>query len=158
MWEFPPPAEPAIIDQKGCKFEPHVLCLRVGQELRIRNSDPLIHNVHALPKRNTSFNFTQAQQGMESVRTFERPEAMIPIRCDIHPWMACYVTAVPHPFFAVTSEDGWFELSGLPPGEYIVEAIHERLGRQRHTVSVADGQRLQLSFVFHNNSGAKKQE
>ncbi|HID23427.1 MAG TPA: hypothetical protein EYP14_13660 [Planctomycetaceae bacterium] len=157
-WEFPPPTEPAVVDQKGCKFEPHVLAVRVGQEIRIRNSDPLIHNVHALPKRNTSFNFTQAQQGMEDVRTFERPETMIPIRCDIHPWMVCYVTVVPHPFFAVTGEDGWFDLAGLPSGEYTVEAIHERLGRLRRTVSVSEGQRVQLAFVFHESPDAKTQQ
>lgn len=147
-WEFPLPTEPAVLDQKGCVFHPHVLGVRVGQPVRIRNSDPVFHNVHAFPTSNSVFNFSQAQQGMEEIRTFKRSETMIPVKCDIHGWMSNYINVVPNPHFAVTRNDGAFEFTNLPPGEFTIEAVHEYLGKQSTKTTVADGQSAEIEFSF----------
>ena len=147
-WEFPLPTEPAVLDQKGCMFHPHVLGVRVGQPVKIRNSDPVFHNVHAFPTSNSVFNFSQAQQGMEETRTFKRVETMIPVKCDIHGWMSNYINVVPNPYFAVTADDGVFEFTNLPPGEFTIEAVHEYLGKQSTKMTVMDGQSAEIEFSF----------
>jgi len=133
---FPAPQTPVVLDQRGCKYMPHVFGVQVGQPVRILNSDPTLHNVHAVPKVNTEFNFGQPLKGMEATRTFDKPEIMVPFRCDVHGWMAAFGGVVPHPFFAVSSPDGSYEIKGLPAGTYTIEAWHERFGLQTQTVTV----------------------
>ena len=133
---FPAPQTPVVLDQRGCKYMPHVFGVQVGQPVRILNSDPTLHNVHAVPKVNTEFNFGQPLKGMESTRTFDKAEIMVPFRCDVHGWMAAFGGVVPHPFFAVSSPDGSYEIKGLPAGTYTIEAWHERFGLQTQTVTV----------------------
>jgi plastocyanin len=133
---FQAPQTPVVLDQQGCKYMPHVFGAQVGQPVQIKNSDGTLHNVHAVPKLNTEFNFGQPLKGMETIRTFDKPEIMVPFRCDVHGWMAAYGGVVPHPFFAVTSADGSFEIKGLPAGTYTIETWHERFGLQTQTVTV----------------------
>ena len=112
------------------------LAQRTGRPVKIVNSDGTLHNVHAVPKENTEFNFGQPLKGMESTQTFTKAEIMVPFRCDVHGWMAAYGGIVPHPFFAVTRNDGTFEIKGLPAGTYTIETWHERFGLQTQTVTV----------------------
>ena len=144
---FQAPKTPVVLDQRGCKYIPHVFGAQVGQPVIILNSDPTLHNVHAVPKANTEFNFGQSIKGMKTTRMFDKPEVMVPFRCDVHGWMAAYGGIVSHPFFAVTKADGSFEIKGLPAGTYTLEVWHERLGHATPDghggwQSGGDGQRL----------------
>lgn len=136
-----PPVEPATVslEQKGCMYVPRVLALRVGQTLRVTNDDPTTHNVHVRSKRNPELNRNMGA-GQEPLEfRFERAETPVPFQCDIHPWMGAAVFIEEHPWFAVSDEQGAFLLRDVPPGDYVVEAIHESLGRVKGSVSVKSG-------------------
>jgi plastocyanin len=143
----PAPAEPAVIDQQGCAYVPPVVVVQVGQPLKVRNSDNTFHNVHTWSIVNPAFNIAQPRKGMEATRTFEKPE-IIPVKCDIHPWMRASIAVLPHPFHAVTGPDGTFTIKGLPAGEYEIEAVHEKLKALTGKVTVKDGQAAKLDFSF----------
>jgi plastocyanin len=147
-YSFPVPTEAVVLDQKGCIYTPRVLGVRVGQTIEIVNSDPTLHNVHAVPLANQEFNKGQPFQGMRERQVFTVAEVPVRFMCNVHGWMAAYVGVVPHPFFAVTDEAGRFELKGLPPGTYTIEAWHEKFGRQTETVTVAERQAQTTSFTF----------
>jgi hypothetical protein len=87
-------------------------------------------------------------QGIKNRNTFNEPEIMVRVKCDIHGWMSAYVGVVPHPYFAVTAAGGRFELKNVPPGTYTVEAWHERLGTQTQDVTLGDKGSKELSFTF----------
>jgi plastocyanin len=150
---YPASPAPVVIDQQGCVYIPHVLGLRTGQELTIRNSDGLGHNINATPTVNRSFNVSQPTN-METKRTFSQKEVMIPVRCDVHGWMEAYIGVLDHPFFAVTGDDGSFRITGLPPGTYTIEAWHEKLGTQTQTVTVAAQQTGEAHFTFNATAAA----
>lgn len=133
---FPAPQTPVVLDQHGCKYVPHVFGAQVGQPVEVHNSDPTLHNVHGVPKVNSEFNFGQPAGTPDVTRTFDKPEVMVPFRCDVHGWMAAFGGIVPHPFFAVSGPDGHFEIKGLPAGTYTIETWQERLGTQTGTVTV----------------------
>lgn len=145
---YPAPADPALLDQHGCNYTPHVLAVQAGQPIKIRNSDDTLHNIHPRPGVNAEFNIGQPRQGMESTKTFDKPELKIPVGCDVHPWMRAYVHVLNHPFFAVSGVDGTFEIKGLPAGEYEVEAIHEKLEPIVGKVSVKDGEAARLDLTL----------
>ena len=145
---FPPATGTMTIDQDGCQYHPHVFGIRVGQTLEILNSDPTLHNIHATPSANAEFNMGQPIEGMRFERTFETPEIMVPFKCDVHSWMNAYVGVLDHPYFAVTAENGGFDISGLPPGDYVIEAWHERLGTQTQNVTIGEGATAELNFTF----------
>lgn len=134
----PAPTEPVVFDQKGCMYIPKVFGIRVGQTLKIVNSDPTLHNVHALPKSNPSFNQGMPTKNQTIDKKFTKPETGIKIKCDVHGWMAATAHAMDHSFYAVTDDSGNFKITGLPAGEYTVEAIHDKLGTKTATVKVAD--------------------
>ncbi len=138
----------AELDQEGCLYKPHVLGVQTDQEIKIVNSDKTTHNIHPVPSINREWNTSQAPGVDPIVKSFPRPEIMIPVKCNVHPWMKAYIGVVAHPYFAVTGEDGSFELKGLPPGEYTVEAWHEKLGTKEMKVTVATGQTQQADFSF----------
>src|SRR5678815_2167046 len=145
---FAPPAEPVVLDQRGCTYRPHVVGIQVGQQLTLLNSDPTLHNIHTTSLANKPFNFGMSVEGQKSPRFFSAPEVMIKTKCDVHPWMAAWIGVVEHPFFAVTGEDGRFTLKGLPAGEYTIEAWSETLGTKKTVVKVSDGESKEVSFVF----------
>jgi hypothetical protein len=150
-YTFDPPSGPAILDQKGCIYTPRVLGVRVGQAIEVVNSDPTMHNVHALPMTNREFNHGQPKQFAKLSETFTAPEVMVRFKCDVHSWMAAWVGVVAHPFFAVTDASGAFTLAGLPPGSYTLEAWHEKLGRKTTQVTIGAGQSQPASFTFGPN-------
>jgi plastocyanin len=134
---WPAPTTPVVLDQKGCMYVPHVMGIMVGQPYKILNSDGVLHNIHTLPKVNPAFNKGMPATLKETSTTFQKPEAVFHVKCDVHPWMSAYVAVFTHPFFSVTGKDGKFTISGLDPGTYEITAWHERLGTQTASVTVA---------------------
>jgi plastocyanin len=144
----PAPDEAVEIDQRGCVYVPRVVGVRVRQPVAFVNSDPLLHNVHALPAVNREFNLGMPGGASAREHAFSRPETMVRLKCDVHPWMGAWIGVVDHPWFAVTGADGRFELPPLPPGEYELSAWHERLGEQTRRVTVGEGEVVQADFSF----------
>jgi len=145
-WEMP--TEPAKLDQVGCVYTPHVVLMRTRQKLVVKNSDETMHNVHFLSRKNREKNFSQAKQGMEkTIKDLRRPEK-IRVVCDIHPWMGAYICLFDQPFFTKTGKEGTYELKGLPPGKYKIEAWTERLKSQVKEVEVKAGATAELNFTF----------
>jgi plastocyanin len=142
------PTEQAKIDQKECRYRPHVFGVRVNQPIEILNSDPTLHNIHAMPKANQEFNNGQPIQGMKMTHTFTAPEVMVPFKCDVHGWMNAYVGVMEHPYFATSDKSGAFEIKNLPPGSYTIEAWHEKLGTQEEKVTLAASESKDLKFTF----------
>ncbi len=122
--------------------------IQTGQPLGIRNSHAVSHNVHTFSSRNPDFNQSQPVGSDNLKKSFERTELLIPVKCDMHGWMNSYVGVVDNPFYAVTGEDGSFDLGKLPPGEYTIEAHHESLKRQKQKITVADGVAQTIEFTF----------
>ena len=122
--------------------------VRAGQPIEITNSDPTLHNVNAVARVNRGFNFGQPMQGMKNTATFTASEVMVRIKCDVHGWMSAYAGVLDHPYFAVTSSGGQFELKNVPAGTYTVEAWHEKLGAQTQNVTLAEKDSKELSFTF----------
>jgi len=145
---YPAPTEAVELDQSGCMYKPHIVALQVGQPLKIKNADETLHNIHPRPAVNQEFNIGQPRKGMESTKTFDKKEVMIPVGCDVHPWMRSYISVLDHPFFAVTDEDGKYEIKGLPAGEYEVEAVHEKLKSQTGKITVKDGEKATLDLSY----------
>ncbi|MCH8128237.1 carboxypeptidase regulatory-like domain-containing protein [candidate division KSB1 bacterium] len=149
---YDPPTEQAVIDQKGCSYHPHVFGVQTGQTIKILNSDPLLHNIHALPKINRSFNFGMPKQGDVRERSFKKAEVMVKIKCDVHPWMSAYCGVVDHPYFSVSGDDGTFTIKNLPAGEYVIEAWQEEYGTSTQSITVGDGESKTVNFAFGKES------
>ena len=147
--QAPAPAAPALLNQEGCQYLPHVSGVQVGQVLQIKNSDPTLHNVHALPDKNREFNIGQPVQGMVSEKVFDKPEVMVPFKCDVHNWMSSYIGVVPHPYFGTSDAQGSFQISNLPPGTYTLEAWHEKYGTQTQQVTVGPSEQKAVEFSFN---------
>ena len=152
--DYSPPEEPVVIDQKGCIYSPHVVGIMAGQQLDILNNDGTLHNIHALPKVNKEFNKAQPRSKKKLSVKFEKPEAPFKIKCDVHPWMGAYIGVFDHPCFAVSGDDGTYIISDLKPGEYVIEAWHEKLGSQTANVTVTDSAAHQ-DFTFKKPSKKK---
>lgn len=145
---FAAPSSSHLLDQVGCQYSPHVSGMQVDQKLVIRNSDPTLHNVHAMPNINKEFNMGQPFQGMELEHTFDKAEVMVRFKCDVHPWMASYMGVLDHPFFGVSGADGSYSIGNLPAGDYVVEAWHEELGTKTQSVTVGASGEVEASFDF----------
>ena len=146
--QWAPPAGAVKLDQKGCMYEPHVFGVMTNQDIEINNDDPTNHNIHPLPKENREWNESQPPKSEAKKRNFPRQEVMIPVKCNVHPWMRSYIGVVSHPFFAVTGDDGTFSLKGVPPGTYTVEAWHEKYGAKQMQVIVAPKESKTADFDF----------
>lgn len=146
---YPPPPTPALLDQKGCKYIPHVSAVQVGQAVQIKNSDATLHNVHAMPAVNKQFNEGQPVQGMVSTKKFDKVEMQpFRIKCDVHGWMKSYMAVLPHPFHSVSQMNGTFSIANLPPGSYTLVAWHEKYGSQEQQVTVGPKEQKQVTFTF----------
>jgi hypothetical protein len=139
------PKSPAVLDQKGCQYEPHI---RVGQPIEVHNDDPLMHNVHSKAETNPDFNLIQASKGaVDKIPALTAIETFA-VKCDVHPWMSAWVIVTDNAFVAVTDDHGAFTLpAGLPDGGYTVHAWHEKLGDMDAKVTVKDG-KGSVSFAF----------
>ncbi len=151
--DYPAPTTEVVVDQKGCMYHPHVVGVMAGQTMKILNPDGTLHNVHAMSKVNPEFNLAMPKFRTETTKVFDKPEFMFAMKCDVHPWMGAWVTVMDNPFFAVTTEDGKFSLNDLPAGTYEVEAWHEKLGVQKQTVTIADGETKDIAFNFSKPAG-----
>lgn len=145
---FPVPAEPVKLEQKGCTYHPHVLGMMAGQKIQITNDDPTNHNIHPMPASNREWNQSQPPGAPPLEQEFARPEVMIPIKCNVHPWMKAYVGVQKHPFFAVTGADGTFSIKGLPPGDYTIETWQEKYGAQTLKVTVGPKETKTADFTY----------
>jgi len=147
----PVPTDPVTIDQRGCVYSPRVVGMRLGQSLLVRNSDPLLHNIHALSARGNGFNVSEPGAGM--VQTFRpaKEEIMLHIKCDVHSWMTSYVGVVGHPYFAVTGGGGTFEIANVPAGTHTIQSWHERFGVVSQTVRVTGGATATVELTFTGN-------
>lgn len=150
--KFTPPTTPVVVDQEGCLYHPRTLAVMAGQPLEIRNSDPVLHNIKVVAKKNRGFNISQPTKGMKTTRTFTAEETAIPVACNVHGWMHANLNVFSHPFFAVTAADGSFTIRGLPAGKYEVEAWHEKLGPQTMTVTVPATGSVTANFTFKAGS------
>ncbi len=147
---YAPPSAPAVLDQKGCRYVPHVLAAMAGQPIEFRNSDPTMHNVHMQPAvgGNQQVDISQPPNGGTTRHTFAQPELMMPVRCNNHPWMEAFLNIAPNPFFAVSDGDGHFAIQGLPPGTYTLVAVQEQLGQQQANVTVTTHNTAKTEFSF----------
>jgi plastocyanin len=146
QWAVPTAA--VTLDQNGCMYKPHVIGVMAGQNIEVKNSDPTNHNIHPLPQTNQEWNESQPPGSESKMRSFARQEVMIPVKCNIHPWMRSYIGVVSHPFFAVTGDDGTFTIKGLPPGTYTIETWHEKYGPQDHQVTVGPKESKTVDFSY----------
>ena len=146
--DYPAPATAVEIDQDGCRYAPHVLGMLKGQKLKFKNTDGLLHNVHALPEKNKPFNMAMPATRTEAEVVFSEEEFMFKVKCDVHPWMGAFVAVMPHPFFAVTGAEGKFTIKDLPAGSYEIEAWHEKLGTKTAKITITgdEGQTADFSF------------
>ena len=144
---FDAPSQPAVVEQKGCLYQPHVLAVRANQRLELVNDDPTSHNIHPVPANNREWNKAEPP-GSKIEEMFAREEIAIPVKCNVHPWMRGYIAVFKHPYFAVTGKDGGFDLSNLPPGTYTIKVWHEKMGTSTQTVTMGANETKEISFVF----------
>lgn len=144
------PSTAVVMDQKGCRFVPHVVGVMVGQPVTFTNSDATMHNVHMIPTvgTNQSVDISEAPNSQGESRGFSSPELMIPVRCNNHPWMEGFINVVANPFYAVSADGGHFTIKGVPPGTYTIAADHEVLGEKTATVTVTAHQTATVDITY----------
>jgi plastocyanin len=147
---YPAPSTPVQLDQKGCRYVPHVIGVMIGQPVEFTNSDPTMHNIHTTAETpaNPEIDISQPPKGGTTQKVFAKPELMIPVRCNNHPWMNAFINVSPNPFYAVSDENGNFTIRGLPPGTYTLVADHEVLGQQTTQVTVESKQTATADFTY----------
>lgn len=145
----PSDTRPIVLDQKGCRYTPHVIAVQQGGSVEFHNSDPTMHNIHTVSiAGNPAVDVSEGPGGAPQTRQFTSPELMMPIRCNNHPWMEALLNVAPNQFFAVTREDGTFSIPGLPPGTYTLAAVHEKLGERDIQVTVTANSKVRTDFTF----------
>jgi hypothetical protein len=145
---FEPVKTVVTLDQKGCMFVPRVIAIRNAQPLDVKNSDPVSHNIHPMPKNNREWNEQQSPGSPDAEHKFARREVMIPVKCNVHSWMHAYIGIMEHPYFAVTGADGAFVLPNLPPGDYTVAVWHEKLGNQTKQIHVGPSENAAVDITY----------
>jgi plastocyanin len=134
-------AKPAVLDQKACLYVPQILAVQTGQKLVVKNSDPVMHNVHSQPAAgggNKEQNQVQMANGADLTISFDKPEDFVKFKCDVHPWMFAWVSVFDHPFFSVSDKDGSFKIENVPPGKYKIKANHRKAGAVTQEIEVKD--------------------
>ncbi len=145
---FATPRKPLVIDFRGTSFDPHVLAVQTHQLIQVRNCDPDVHNFHVIPAINTERNHPQPPGGAAIMFTLPIPEIGIAVKDDIDPTLSMWIHVLAHPYFNVTNTAGVYRLEDLPPGTYVIEAWHEKLGTKQQTVTVKDGEVVSVDFRY----------
>jgi len=151
---MPVPAAPVTIDQRGCVYTPRVVGAQVGQTLQVSNGDALLHNVHTLSAGGNGFNVAQPLAGMVYKFKLKDEETMLRLKCDLHRWMTSYIGVVSHPYFAVSSGEGTFEIKNVPVGTYSLKSWHERYGELTQPVRVRAGAITTIDVAYTGNEKA----
>lgn len=146
--DYKAPTTPVVLDQKGCVYVPHVFGVMVGQNIEIRNSDPTAHNIHFTPSKNPEFNKSQPKKDLVETLVLKRAEVMVPIKCDVHPWMSAFAGVMEHPFFGTTAADGTVTIKGLPGGTFELVSWHETYGEKTQSITVATGETKEVEFKY----------
>jgi plastocyanin len=146
--QAPGPTGSVTIEQRGCVYSPRVVGVRVGQPLQVKNSDELMHNVHSLSTRGNGFNVSEPKAGMVQQFRLKDEETMLRVKCDVHSWMIAFVGVVSHPYFAVSSTAGTFEIAGVPAGIHTIQAWHERYGMLTQKVRVQASTTTTVNFAY----------
>lgn len=143
-------AEPVVLDQKGCEYSPQILAVQTGQKIVVKNSDPVMHNVHDLPTvtGNNEMNQAQMPGTGDLTFTFDKPEMFLKFKCDVHIWMFAWVSVFDNPYFAVSDKDGAFKIKNVPPGKYTIEAVHRKAGSTKQEIEVKDGAPTKVDFAL----------
>ena len=152
---FELPSEPVVLDQVGCRYHPRVLGIQANQTLKVMNSDNTTHNVHPSPKTNQEWNQMQAQGAPPIEKKFPRPETLIPVKCNQHPWMKANIGVLSHPFFAVTAKDGSYTIKKVPPGNYTLVFWHETKGEQTQQVTIAANETKTQDITYKASVAAR---
>lgn len=142
-----PSGDRPILDQHGCWFVPHVQLLPAGAEIDILNSDGILHNLHTFSEANPAINVAQPKFKKRITQSFDSPER-VRVICDVHSWMNAWIVVIGHPYHALTSADGSYDLEQVPPGRYTLTVWHETLGKQEREVMVEPGGTVEASFTF----------
>ena len=137
--------EPLIIDNRDCRFTPHVSVVTAGTVIEATNSDPVLHTTHLYGAMER--NFALPTVGLRVSRVAEG-EGMVIVKCDVHGWMQSFLRIDPHPFHAVTDAAGTFRINNIPPGEYTLEVWHERLGQTHRSIRIESAQSTEISVSF----------
>jgi len=151
-------APPAVLDQKDCEYTPVILAVQTGQKLKVKNSDPTTHNVHAQPADGTGnkqFNQIQVANSPDLVLSFDKPEMFMKVACDVHNWMFSWVSVFDHPYFAVSAKDGTFKIANVPAGKYTIVAEHRKAGKATQQIEVKDGA-TKVEFVMPAEAAKSK--
>jgi plastocyanin len=145
---FETPQAPVVIDQSGCWFRPRILGIQTNQTLQVVNSDPVTHNIHPMAEVNREWNHSQGPGDAPINRRFTKSEIMIKVKCNIHSWMHAFIGVLDHPYFAVSKEDGSFEIRNLPSGTYTIAVWQENLGTQDQQITVTPHANSEANFTF----------
>ncbi len=142
---------PAVtLDQKGCEYVPQIMAVQTDQRIMVKNSDPVLHNVHDSPTvaGNKEQNMAQMPGGAELPFSFSKPEEFLKFKCDVHPWMFAWVSVFDHPYFAVSAKDGTFKIANVPPGKYTLKAAHRKAGTATQEIEVKEGEAAKVDFTL----------
>lgn len=146
-------APPLVIDQKGCEYTPYVAVAQTGQKIVVKNSDPVLHNVHSTPGNtaggNKEDNRAQMPNGPDLTFVFPAAENFLRFKCDVHPWMFSYVTVADHPWVGVSGKDGAFAFKNVPPGKYTIVALHRKAapaGMEQEIEVTAQGAKVDFTL------------
>ena len=145
---YDPPKQSLSIKQEGCRYVPHMAAVMVGQPVQFEDKDQTLHNIHPMPKNNPEWNQSQMPHSQALEKSFSQPELMIPVKCNQHPWMHMYLSVIGNPYFAITSNDGKFTLTGLPPGTYTIAAVQEKYGEKTQTITIGPKEDKNLDFSY----------
>jgi plastocyanin len=151
-----PPADPVVINQKGCVYSPRVVTAQPGQTLRVINSDTMLHEVHTTNTKANEFKVTQPQSGMVFNQKLKKDTVVMRLACTVHSWMTAYVAVVPHAFAAISDETGTVTIARVPPGKYTIQTWHERYGKLSKTVTVTAGGTATINFDYTGQEKPQK--
>ena len=144
-------AAPVVLDQKGCEYVPQILAVQTDQKIIVKNSDPVLHNVHATPAEgsgNKEKNDAQLPGSGDLTFSFAKPEMFLKFKCDVHQWMFAWISVFDNPYFAVSVKDGTFKISNVPPGKYKIQAAHRKAGTVTQEVEVKEGEPAKVEFTL----------